>query len=216
MSHDFVDHYRGSEHTYDYMWEERWVRYEGYSKIIPEAVNGLLKKPGMTMDGVTKLCFPCFFKAEQMAIAKALGAAGKVADNMHEVCGETGVAHPFVMLVKALEEASPGDMILLAGFGQGCDALLFKVTDEIKKLPARRDRRCSATASRCQPREVLQVPRAHRLRDGDPRRGERRTAMSTLGGSAGWSWPRRRQAQCGRRSGRARLCGTRRATRTGS
>ena len=139
----------------DYMWEERWVRYEGYSKIIPEAVNGLLKKPGMTMDGVTKLCFPCFFKAEQMAIAKALGAAGKVADNMHEVCGETGVAHPFVMLVKALEEASPGDMILLAGFGQGCDALLFKVTDEIKKLPARRDRRllgdrecrCSTTRS---------------------------------------------------------------------
>ena len=44
LSFDFVDHYRGAQKNYDYMWEERWVRDEGYGKIIPEAVNGLFQE----------------------------------------------------------------------------------------------------------------------------------------------------------------------------
>ncbi|MFO7600110.1 MAG: SDR family NAD(P)-dependent oxidoreductase [Candidatus Desulfacyla sp.] len=139
ITHDFVDHYRGVKHPYDYMWEERWVRDLGYSTIIPEAVTGLFQKLSITMEDVDRLVFPCFFKAEHRNIAKKLGAPPeKVMDNLHEVCGETGAAHPLVMFVHALEEARPGDRILLAGFGQGCDALYFRVTDEILNLPARK------------------------------------------------------------------------------
>ncbi len=139
LSLDFVDHYRGAQHKYDYMWEERWVRDEGYSKIIPQAINGLFDKLGIGMDDVDKIVYPCFFKGEHRKIAKKLGAQPeKVMDNMHEVCGETGAAHPFVMFVRALEEAKPGDRILLAGFGQGCDAMCFQVTEKIEQLPPRR------------------------------------------------------------------------------
>ena len=49
------------------------------------------------------------------------------------VCGETGTAHPLVMFTLALEQAQPGDRILVAGFGQGCDALYFRVTENIKQ-----------------------------------------------------------------------------------
>jgi 3-hydroxy-3-methylglutaryl CoA synthase/NAD(P)-dependent dehydrogenase (short-subunit alcohol dehydrogenase family)/putative sterol carrier protein len=135
---DFVDHYRGNRNRYDYMWEERWVRDEGYAKIIPAAVRGLFDKLRISMDDVDKFVFPCFFKAEHAKIAAALGASReKTVDNMHEVCGETGAAHPLVMFVKALEESKPGDRILVVGFGQGGDALYFQVTDEILKLPKR-------------------------------------------------------------------------------
>ncbi len=138
VTQDFVDHYRGLEHQYDYMWEERWVRDLGYSRIIPEAVNGLLEKLSISMDDVDRLVFPCFFKAEHRKIATTLGAGPeKVMDNLHELCGETGTAHPLVMLVQALQEARPGDRILVAGFGQGCDALCFRVTDAIQGLPPR-------------------------------------------------------------------------------
>ncbi|NIS71422.1 MAG: short-chain dehydrogenase, partial [Proteobacteria bacterium] len=114
VSHDFVDHYRGAQHRYDYMWEERWVRDEGYSKIIPEAISGLFDKLSISMDDVDTLIFPCFFKGEHRKIARKLGAApDKVVDNLHEVCGEAGAAHPLVMLVYALEQAKPGDRILL-------------------------------------------------------------------------------------------------------
>jgi 3-hydroxy-3-methylglutaryl CoA synthase/NAD(P)-dependent dehydrogenase (short-subunit alcohol dehydrogenase family)/putative sterol carrier protein len=138
VSQDFVDHFRGNRNRYDYMWEERWVRDAGYSQIIPEAVSGLFNKLSISMDDVDKFVFPCFFKAEHRKIAAKLGATPeKVADNMHEVCGETGTAHPLVMFVRALEESSPGDRILLAGFGQGCDALYFQVTEKILDLPKR-------------------------------------------------------------------------------
>ena len=142
VSYDFVDHYRGAGKAYDYMWEERWLREEAYSKFIPEAVGGLMKNLGITMNDVQKVVFPCLFKAEHRAIAKLLGAAPekvpeKLVDQMHEVCGETGAAHPLLMFVAALEQAKPGDGILLAGFGQGCDALYFKVTEAITKLAPR-------------------------------------------------------------------------------
>ncbi len=46
VSYDFVSHYRAAEQRFDYTWEERWVRDEGYAKIIPEAINGLLDQAG--------------------------------------------------------------------------------------------------------------------------------------------------------------------------
>jgi 3-hydroxy-3-methylglutaryl CoA synthase len=30
VSNDFVDHYRGENESFDYTWEERWIRDEGY------------------------------------------------------------------------------------------------------------------------------------------------------------------------------------------
>ena len=138
LSRDFVDHYRGARKMYDYVWEERWNRDEGYAKIIPEAVGGLLAKLDLTMEDVDRLAFPCFFKADHRKIAKALGAGPeKLVDNLHEVCGECGAAHSFLLLIKALEEARPGQKILVAGYGQGANALLFEVTENITRLAPR-------------------------------------------------------------------------------
>jgi len=138
VSRDFVDHYRGSDKKYDYVWEERWTRDAGYGIIIPQVVSGLFGKLGITMDDVDKLVYPCFFKNDHRKIARKIGASPeKLVDNMHEVCGETGVAHSFMMFISALEEAQPGDRILLCGFGQGANALYFEVTDHIAGLPKR-------------------------------------------------------------------------------
>ncbi len=43
-----------------------------------------------------------------------------------------------LMLAKALEEAKPGDKLLVVSFGSGCDALYFEVTDQISKLNGRK------------------------------------------------------------------------------
>ena len=135
VTHEFVDHYRGFDKKYDYMWEERWARDAGYGRIIPEVVNGLFEKLGITMDDVDKLVYPCIFKRDHRNIAAQLGATSeKLVDNMHEVCGETGTAHPFIMFIAALEKARPGDRILMIGFGQGANALLFEVTENISHL----------------------------------------------------------------------------------
>ena len=203
VSLDFIDHYRGTQNKFDYMWEERWVRDEGYSKIIPEAVTGLFKKLSISMADVDKLVFPCFFKAEHRNIAKKLGApADKVQDNLHEVCGETGTAHPLIMMVSALEQAKPGDRILLAGFGQGCDALYFQVTENILKLPKRNGLRGSLENKKT----IDNYPKFLKFRDliqtemGIRAEAPTQTAMTVL-------W-RKRKMLFGLVGGRCKECGT--------
>lgn len=135
---DFVDHFRGEEEEFDYGWEERWIRDEGLVKIVPRAVKGALEKAGVSGDQIDHFVFPCTFPRMPQTIAKQCGIdPEKVRDNLAAACGETGTAHALVMLVDALQDAEPGQKILVAGFGQGCDALIFETTPALKDLSAR-------------------------------------------------------------------------------
>lgn len=135
---DFVDHYRGADAKYDYSWEQRWIRDEGFLKIYPDVFKGVLDKADMAVEDVTKMIFPCIFGRFQGKIAAAIGAKPEqLSDTLQASVGECGAAHPFVMLAKELETAKPGDVLMVAGIGQGAGALLFRVTDNITKLPAR-------------------------------------------------------------------------------
>jgi 3-hydroxy-3-methylglutaryl CoA synthase len=138
LTRDFVDHYRAEDARFDYVWEERWVRSAGYAEIIPEVLAGLLDKHALSLDELDKIIYPCVSPAEHRNIAKRLGVSDKVEDNLFMTVGETGAAHPLVMLVRALETAGPGDLIAVIGFGSGADALCFRVTENIAKLPARK------------------------------------------------------------------------------
>jgi 3-hydroxy-3-methylglutaryl CoA synthase len=136
---DFVDHFRGHDAEHDYAWEERWIRDEGYLKIVPRALEAALKSAAAKAESVTHFCMPCTLSRVAPAVAKRAGIAeGAVRDSLAAVCGDTGAAHPLVLLAHALEEAKPGDRILVAAFGQGCDALLFEVTDAITPVSAGR------------------------------------------------------------------------------
>lgn len=136
---DFVDHFRGEGEAYDYNWEERWIRDEGYLKIVPSAISALLSETGVEAEDITTFCFPVAARGVAAMLAKKLGMPeSAVADNLQANCGETGTAHSMVMLSHALENSQPGDKILVASFGQGSDALLFEVTEEIKSLSPRK------------------------------------------------------------------------------
>ncbi len=126
---DFVDHYKGKGREFDYGWEERWIRDEGYMKIVPPVIQGLLKETGLKPGDIAHFCMPCTLPRVVQGIAKQLGfAEASVRPNLDGACGDTGTAHPLVMLVHALQEAKPGERILVVSFGQGCDALLFEAT----------------------------------------------------------------------------------------
>jgi 3-hydroxy-3-methylglutaryl CoA synthase len=136
---DFVDHYRGEDTAFDYQWEERWIRDAGYLKIVPPAIAQCLKAANVAAGDVTHFCMPATLPRVAASVAKAAGIGEKaVRDNLHAVCGEAGAAHPLVMLVAALEQAKPGERILVVGFGQGADALLFEASEAIARQPARR------------------------------------------------------------------------------
>ena len=131
---DFVDQYRGEGMGYDYEWEERWVRSEGYMKLVPRAVQGLLEKANFTAADIKHFVMPSGRARVAATVAKACGIAPEaVADNLIETCGEAGAAHPMLLLVSTLERAEPGELILMTSFGQGCEALLFRATASIRR-----------------------------------------------------------------------------------
>lgn len=140
VSCDFVSSYRGANAKFDYGWEERWIRDEGYTQIIPAAVKGLLERCNVSVGDISKLAYPCHLsKSVHRSLAKLIGAGpDQVVDNLHDVLGDTGAAHPLLLFIAALEQAKPGEKIVMMSFGQGCDALLFEVTERIADLPARK------------------------------------------------------------------------------
>lgn len=136
---DFVDHYRGHGSDFDHGWEERWIRDEGYLKIVPRALRAVLQKTGVQPGSIAHFCLPTAMPRVAGSVAKAVGLSeASIRDNLQAQCGEAGAAHPLLMLIHALEQATPGDRILVASFGQGSDALLFEATDAAGRLAPRR------------------------------------------------------------------------------
>jgi 3-hydroxy-3-methylglutaryl CoA synthase len=139
LSYDFVDHWRHEGERFNRIWEDRWVRDEGYSKFIPEAIGGLINKYKINPKDIAKVCYPCMYTRAHATIGKKLGfEPDQLQDHMFTTVGLTGTANPLMLLVAALEDAKPGDKIIVASYGNGSDAMLFEVTPSIKKIKKRK------------------------------------------------------------------------------
>ncbi|HOJ29323.1 MAG TPA: OB-fold domain-containing protein [Spirochaetota bacterium] len=130
---DFIDHYRGAEKRFDYPWEERFIRDEGFGRIIPRAIKAYCEKYHTDISEFATVIYPCPFAREHATIAKKIKSSS-VHTNLHEGVGDTGTAHPLIMLAHALDSAKPGDKIMVVGFGQGCEVVAFQVTDAIENI----------------------------------------------------------------------------------
>ena len=133
MHRDLVDQYRSQDIDFDYALEERWVREEGYFKMVPEVVAQALESSQCQASDIDH-----FVLAGPANVAKALAKKtglnkATIIDPLHTDIGDCGAAHPLLLLGSALTQAKPDEHILLVGFGQGADAIVFKTTDAIKK-----------------------------------------------------------------------------------
>lgn len=127
---DFVDHYRASDREHDYDWESRWVRDEGYARLLPEAIGQALDKAGLSAVAVDHLALALPLPGIENAIAKAVGVrADAIVEPLAGTLGYAGAAHPLLLLDRALGRAAPGEIVLLVSFGQGVDVLLFRASE---------------------------------------------------------------------------------------
>ena len=131
---DLVDQYRSAEGEFDYALEERWVREEGYFKLIPAAISAAMENAGTNLGEIHRIVLPA-----SAAVARGLARVLKVGTELFTEplaagCGDCGVAHPLLMLASALESAVPGEQILVLGFGQGADAIVLETTPALAKL----------------------------------------------------------------------------------
>lgn len=182
---DFVDHYRGQHDEFDYDWEERWVRDEGYLKIVPPAIARALERCGLEPAAIDRFLLPCSLRRVPEMVAQRAGIREEaVGDGLQAACGDAGAAHAILMLCRALEEAGPGERILVVGFGQGCDVLVFETTDAIRSLPRSPRRGVAGALARRAPEEnydrYLTFNGLVAKDFGKRAEGDRQTPLSTL------------------------------------
>jgi len=139
ISEELTDLWRAEGDKYVRTWEDRFVYDTGYLKILPEVVAGLLQKMNLTPKDITKAAFYGPTARRHTEMGRKLGLdPSQVQDPLFSGMGNTGAACALMLLVAALEDAKPGDKILVASYGDGADAYLLEVTDAIKKVTPRR------------------------------------------------------------------------------
>ena len=135
ISEDMADTWRAHDETFVRNWEDRFGLDEGYNKLPAEAAAGVMKKCNLTPKDFAKVCLsgPTSRWHGDLVRVMRLEPA-QVQDPLLDTVGNTGAAQSLMILVAALEEAKPGDRILLVSWGNGSDAIIFRVTEQIEKI----------------------------------------------------------------------------------
>lgn len=145
VAHDFVDHYRAAGEPFDYRFEDRWIRDEGYAKLVADALVRALRGAGVNPADVRHLAMPGPPDVIKRVVQIAQLTQATPSEALGATCGDAGAAQPLLMLADVLERAQPGELLLLVGFGQGVDVLLLRTETA---LAQRRSRPLQSTLAR--------------------------------------------------------------------
>lgn len=139
LANEFIDNWRGDGDIFVRSWESRFIIAEGYLATVREAISGILKKYSLTPQDINKAVFYAPDPRTHATLAKNLGFdRSQVQDPLHTTVGNSGAASALMMLVAALEVAKAGEKILFASYGDGADAFILQVTEQITKLGERK------------------------------------------------------------------------------
>jgi hydroxymethylglutaryl-CoA synthase len=135
VSNDFTDFWRTDEDKFPRSAEGRFIDEVGYLPTMQSVIDELLKKYKLNLkDFASIVCYASDIR-QHAALARRLKLdKTQIQDPLYNDIGNTGTAATLLMLAAALEKAKPDDKILFVGYGDGADAFVLRVTDEIKKF----------------------------------------------------------------------------------
>lgn len=136
ISNELHDIWRRDDDDFIRSWEDRFIYSKGYLDIVAQTVSALLQKCNLSPDDLTKAIFAAPDTRRHGELSKKLGfdPTAQVQAHLFDVMGNTGTAYPLMLLVAALEEAKPGDRLLLSSYGNGSDACVLHITDQVEKI----------------------------------------------------------------------------------
>jgi 3-hydroxy-3-methylglutaryl CoA synthase len=140
ISDEIYDVWRRDVDLYVNSWEDRFIYSYGYQMAVNEAASGLMKKARTELKDVKKAVLSAPDTPRVVSLAKNLGFDPKtqLQEPLTDKIGDTGTAQPLMLFTAALEEANLDDRFLLAGYGNGCDAFLFRVRENIDEIKGKR------------------------------------------------------------------------------
>jgi len=139
---EMTDVWRGDDDLFVSGWEERFSITQGYQRVLRQTVSELFERNAIGPSEISKAIFYAPDAGTLAGTAKSLGLkAEQIPDHLFSTVGNTGTAMPLLVLSSVLEDSRAGEKLLVAGYGSGCDALLFEVTDEIENAKSVAGRR---------------------------------------------------------------------------
>ena len=132
---EFQDHWRSDRDQFVRSAEDRFIIDEGYTRLVPMAVSGALKKWSLAPNDFATCVLYLPNQRQIGGVVKKVGFDPKTQskDSLFTTVGDTGSAMALMMLVEALEEAKAGTKMLFASYGNGVDVFSIKTTDAIEK-----------------------------------------------------------------------------------
>jgi hydroxymethylglutaryl-CoA synthase len=129
LADEFLGTWRTREQEFPKSFPGAFEARHGYGRVLAEAVQGVLAKAKVAAAELAAVILPTPSPRAPLAVARALGVDPKrqLQDGFWTTVGDTGAAQPLLMLAAALERAKPGDLLLVAGYGDGADALVLRV-----------------------------------------------------------------------------------------
>jgi 3-oxoacyl-[acyl-carrier-protein] synthase III/uncharacterized OB-fold protein len=134
---EFLDRWRVPGESRSKVWEERFGETR-YTSLGIEAWEAALKDAGLAADQIDHVVVTSTHARAASAVTKKLGvAADRVVDGVDATIGNTGAAHPALLLCRALERARPNETIALVVLADGADALVLRTTPAIAEQVTR-------------------------------------------------------------------------------
>jgi hydroxymethylglutaryl-CoA synthase len=115
--------------------DQRFVDNLGYWPQMSQAIASLLKKTNLSPKDVARLIAYAPNPRLLNGLAKSLGFnfETQIAATLAGSIGDTGSADVLISLINVLSKSQPGDNLIIAGYGDGSQAILLKVTDHIER-----------------------------------------------------------------------------------
>jgi hydroxymethylglutaryl-CoA synthase len=135
---EFLDRWRTPGEARTRQWEERFGEKQ-YVPLGVEVFHSALKYAGVEPGDVAQVVVASPHARAAKAVVRGLGVdEDAVGDDLGTTVGNPGATQPLLLLTSALEQATPGDVVVLLSLADGADALVFRATDAIADwTPAR-------------------------------------------------------------------------------
>ena len=133
ITDNMLDNWRSAQDPFVRSWEDRFTTEEGLERILGEALSGYFQLQGSAAGDVARVALYAPDGCRHGQLARGFGfSAEQVQDSLYGRLGNTGAAFSLMLLVAALEQAGPGQLLLAVSYGDGSDVVGLRTTSAIK------------------------------------------------------------------------------------
>jgi hydroxymethylglutaryl-CoA synthase len=135
VNEEINDYWRNAGDKYTLHAEGRFCDEEGYLREMNLVLKKAMEETGLTATDFQKVVVVAQnLKLQAKVLAKNGFTPDKAVDTLLLNVGDTGAAQATLGLVNALENAVAGERILVLDYGNGANAMILTVTENISKL----------------------------------------------------------------------------------